>query len=177
MTSFATTMLLGVACISIVLFLLFKNWKDPLIIIFSLPLSLIGAMLALIITGQDLGIISVIGIIFLMGLTNKNAIIMVDYINQLRRSGLETQNAILKGATVRLRPILMTTGATLLGMLPVAIGVGAGSEMRAPMAIAIMGGLFDSSILSLIVIPVVYSLMAETNLNYFKASSTKETWN
>ena len=177
MTSFATTMLLGVACISIVLFLLFKNWKDPLIIIFSLPLSLIGAMLALIITGQDLGIISVIGIIFLMGLTNKNAIIMVDYINQLRRSGLETQNAILKGATVRLRPILMTTGATLLGMLPVSIGVGAGSEMRAPMAIAIMGGLFASSILSLIVIPVVYSLMAETNLNYFKASSTKETWN
>jgi multidrug efflux pump subunit AcrB len=71
----------------------------------------------------------------------------------------------------------MTTGATLLGMLPVAIGVGAGSEMRAPMAIAIMGGLFASSILSLIVIPVVYSLMAETNLNYFKASSTKETWN
>ena len=84
---------------------------------------------------------------------------MVDYINQLRMTGLATRQAILQGATVRLRPILMTTGATILGMLPVAIGVGAGSELRAPMAIAIMGGLLTSSILSLFVIPVAYGII------------------
>ena len=116
-------------------------------------------MLAILITKQEFGVISVIGILFLMGLTNKNAIIMVDYINQLRISGLATRQAILQGATVRLRPILMTTGATILGMLPVAIGVGAGSELRAPMAIAIMGGLLTSSILSLFVIPVAYGII------------------
>ena len=159
MSSFAFTMLLGIVSIVLVLLLLFKNVTDPLIIIISLPLSLAGAMLAIMITKQEFGVISVIGILFLMGLTNKNAIIMVDYINQLRISGLATRQAILQGATVRLRPILMTTGATILGMLPVAIGVGAGSELRAPMAIAIMGGLLTSSILSLFVIPVAYSII------------------
>ena len=159
MSSFAFTMLLGIVSIVLVLLLLFKNVTDPLIIIISLPLSLVGAMLAILITKQEFGVISVIGILFLMGLTNKNAIIMVDYINQLRISGLATRQAILQGATVRLRPILMTTGATILGMLPVAIGVGAGSELRAPMAIAIMGGLLTSSILSLFVIPVAYSII------------------
>jgi multidrug efflux pump subunit AcrB len=159
MSSFAFTMLLGIVSIVLVLLLLFKNVTDPLIIIISLPLSLVGAMLAILITKQEFGVISVIGILFLMGLTNKNAIIMVDYINQLRITGLGTRQAILQGATVRLRPILMTTGATILGMLPVAIGVGAGSELRAPMAIAIMGGLLTSSILSLFVIPVAYSII------------------
>ena len=165
MSSFAFTMLLGIVSIVLVLLLLFKNVTDPLIIIISLPLSLAGAMLAIMITKQEFGVISVIGILFLMGLTNKNAIIMVDYINQLRISGLATRQAILQGATVRLRPILMTTGATILGMLPVAIGVGAGSELRAPMAIAIMGGLLTSSILSLFVIPVAYSTINDLKIN------------
>jgi multidrug efflux pump subunit AcrB len=168
MGSFALTMSLGISCILIVLLLLFKNLSDPLIIIISLPLSLIGAIGALIIAGQEFSVISAIGIIFLMGLTNKNAIIMVDYINQLRQSGKQTRHAILEGATVRLRPILMTTGATVLGMLPIAIGAGAGSELRSPMAIAIMGGLLTSTILSLFVIPVVYSLMAELKLKLNK---------
>jgi multidrug efflux pump subunit AcrB len=163
MTSFAFTMILGVVCILAVLFFLFRSWSDPLIIVFSLPLSLVGAMVALLLTGQEFGMISVIGIIFLMGLTNKNAIIMVDYINQLRQSGLAQADAILQGATVRLRPILMTTAATILGMLPVALGLGAGSELRSPMAIAIMGGLIASSLLSLFVIPVIYSLLADIN--------------
>lgn len=163
MTSFAFTMVLGVVCILAVLFFLFRSWSDPLIIIFSLPLSLVGAMGALLLTGQQFGMISVIGIIFLMGLTNKNAIIMVDYINQLRQSGLTLTDSVLQGATVRLRPILMTTAATILGMLPVALGIGAGSELRSPMAIAIMGGLMASSLLSLFVIPVIYSLLADFN--------------
>ncbi len=171
MTSFAFTMILGIICILIVLFFLFRSWSDPLIIAFSLPLSLIGAMIALLLTGKEFGMISVIGIIFLMGLTNKNAIIMVDYINQLRQSGLALTDAIIQGATVRLRPILMTTAATILGMLPVALGLGAGSELRSPMAIAIMGGLIASSLLSLLVIPVIYSLLAGINVRHSRSAA------
>lgn len=157
--SFGATLGLSVLCILVVLLLLFKSWSDPLVIIFSLPLSLVGALLALLFTNSNFGMISVIGIIFLLGLTNKNAILLVDYINQLRRSGLSRTEAILKAGPVRLRPILMTTAATILGMLPIALGLGAGAELRAPMAIAIIGGLLTSTILSLIVVPVVYAVL------------------
>lgn len=158
-SSFGTTLLLSVACILIVLLLLFRNWADPLVIAFSLPLSLAGAMIATLFTGSPFGMISVIGIIFLLGLTNKNAILIVDYINQLRQAGMSRTEAILTAAPIRLRPILMTTAATILGMLPIALGWGAGAELRAPMAIAIIGGLVASTILSLLVVPVVYALL------------------
>jgi multidrug efflux pump subunit AcrB len=162
--SFGVTIALSVLCIVVVLFLLFGNWADPLVIAFSLPLSLAGAMLAILITGSEFGMISVIGIIFLLGLTNKNAILMVDYINQLRRGGMARTEAILTAAPIRLRPILMTTAATILGMLPIALGWGAGSELRAPMAIAIIGGLVASTVLSLLVVPVVYAALDDLPL-------------
>jgi len=95
----------------------------------------------------------------LLGLTNKSGILLIDYINQLRDSGLSRSEAILKAGPVRLRPILMTTASTILGMLPIALGWGAGSELRSPMAIAIIGGLISSTLLSLIVVPVVYTLL------------------
>jgi multidrug efflux pump subunit AcrB len=157
--SFGTTLGLSILCIFVVLVFLFKSWLDPLVIIFSLPLSIVGAMLGLLITESDFGMISLIGIIFLMGLINKNAILIVDYINQLRKSGLNRTEAILQAAPIRLRPILMTTAATILGMLPLALGLGAGAELRAPMAVAIIGGLITSTLLSLIVVPVVYALL------------------
>ena len=157
--SFGTTLGLSILCIFVVLVFLFKSWLDPLVIIFSLPLSIVGAMLGLLITESDFGMISLIGIIFLMGLINKNAILIVDYINQLRKSGLNRTEAILEAAPIRLRPILMTTAATILGMLPLALGLGAGAELRAPMAVAIIGGLITSTLLSLIVVPVVYALL------------------
>ncbi len=157
--SFGLTLALSIGCILIVLLLLFRNWADPLVIAFSLPLSLAGAMLAIWVTGSPFGMISVIGIIFLLGLTNKNAILIVDYINQLRRTGIPRTEAILTAAPIRLRPILMTTSATILGMLPIALGWGAGAELRAPMAIAIIGGLVASTLLSLIVVPVVYVVL------------------
>jgi multidrug efflux pump subunit AcrB len=162
--SFGVTIALSVLCIVVVLFLLFGNWADPLVIAFSLPLSLAGAMLAILMTGSEFGMISVIGIIFLLGLTNKNAILMVDYINQLRRGGMARTDAILTAAPIRLRPILMTTAATILGMLPIALGWGAGSELRAPMAIAIIGGLVASTVLSLLVVPVVYAALDDLPL-------------
>jgi multidrug efflux pump subunit AcrB len=166
--SFGVTLGLSVLCILLVLIWLFKSWVDPLAIIFSLPLSLAGAMLALLVTRSDFGVIAAIGIIFLLGLTNKNAILLIDYVNQLRQSGLTRSDAILKAAPVRLRPILMTTAATILGMLPIALGIGAGSELRSPMAITIIGGLVASTLLSLIVVPVVYTLLDDGQVRLFK---------
>lgn len=157
--SFASTLVLSALCIVGVLILLFRSWIDPIIIGVSLPLSIVGAMLSLLFTKSDFGMISLIGFVFLLGLANKNAIVLVDYINQLRQTGLSRTEAILKAGPVRLRPIVITTMSTLLGMLPIALGLGAGSELRSPMAVAIAGGLVTSTILSLIVIPVVYSIL------------------
>jgi multidrug efflux pump subunit AcrB len=148
-----------VLCILLVLLVLFRSWIDTFVIFLSLPLSIVGAMVGLLIVQSDFGMVSLIGIIFLLGLTNKNAILIVDYIKQLRRSGLSRREAILEAGPVRLRPILMTTAATILGMLPIAVGWGAGAELRAPMAVAIMGGLVTSTLLSLIVVPVIYDLL------------------
>lgn len=159
LSSFGATLALSVLCILLVLLVLFRSWIDTFVIFLSLPLSVIGAMVGLLIVQSDFGMISLIGIIFLLGLTNKNAILIVDYIKQLRRSGLSRREAILEAGPVRLRPILMTTAATILGMLPIALGLGAGAELRAPMAVAIMGGLVTSTLLSLIVVPVIYDLL------------------
>jgi multidrug efflux pump subunit AcrB len=157
--SFGTTLALSALCIIGVLIWLFKGWVDPVVIGISLPLALVGAMLALLVTKSDFGMISLIGFVFLLGITNKNAILIVDYINQLRDTGLERTEAILKAGPVRLRPIMMTTAATILGMVPIALGLGAGSELRSPMAVSIAGGLVTSTILSLIVVPVVYAIL------------------
>jgi multidrug efflux pump subunit AcrB len=158
-SSFGSTLALSALCIVVVLVWLFRSWVDPLVVGLSLPLALVGAMLALLFTQSDFGMISLIGFVFLLGLTTKNAILIVDYINQLRRDGLERTEAILKAGPIRLRPILMTTAATILGMAPIALGLGAGSELRSPMAIAIAGGLVTSTLLSLLVVPVVYTLL------------------
>jgi multidrug efflux pump subunit AcrB len=116
-------------------------------------------MLGLFVARSDFGIVSLLGLVFLTGLVNKNAIILVDRINQLRAGGLERDAAILEAGPIRLRPIVMTTAAAVLGMLPIALGFGAGAELRAPMAVAIIGGLLTSTLLSLVVVPVVYTLL------------------
>jgi multidrug efflux pump subunit AcrB len=157
--SFGTTLGLSALCIIVVLIGLFKSWVDPIVIGLSLPLAVVGALLALLFTKSDFGMISLIGFVFLLGITNKNAILIVDYINQLRDSGLERTEAILKAGPVRLRPIMMTTAATILGMVPIALGLGAGSELRSPMAVSIAGGLVSSTILSLFVVPVFYAIL------------------
>ncbi|MEY2912945.1 MAG: hypothetical protein RLZZ184_2254 [Cyanobacteriota bacterium] len=157
--SFGTTLGLSALCIIVVLIWLFKSWVDPIVIGLSLPLAIVGALLALLFTKSDFGMISLIGFVFLLGITNKNAILIVDYINQLRDSGIERTEAILKAGPVRLRPIMMTTAATILGMVPIALGLGAGSELRSPMAVSIAGGLVSSTILSLFVVPVFYAIL------------------
>jgi HAE1 family hydrophobic/amphiphilic exporter-1 len=125
----------------------------------SLPLSLVGALLGLFLGGSALSITSMIGIVLLMGLVTKNAILLIDFVKQRRAHGLSRDEAILDAGPIRLRPILMTTFATVFGMLPLALGLGPGAEMRAPMARAVIGGMISSTLLTLVVVPVVYSIV------------------
>jgi HAE1 family hydrophobic/amphiphilic exporter-1 len=152
-------MILAVAFIYIVLASQFESFLQPLIIMLSLPLALVGALLLLLVTGKNLGMPAMIGVVMLMGLVTKNAILLVDYTNQLRREGRPLKDALLTAGPVRLRPIVMTTVAMILGMVPSAIGTGDGSEFRAPIAIATIGGLITSTLLTLVVVPVAYLLL------------------
>jgi multidrug efflux pump subunit AcrB len=155
-----------VLAIVVVLVVLFRSWLDPLVISAALPLSIVGALFALWITRADFGLISLMGVVFLFGLVNKNAILLVDSINRQRNAGLRRADAIVEAGSQRLRPIFMTTAATILGMLPIALGFGAGAELRQPMAVSIIGGLITSTLLSLIVVPVVYTLVDDVQRRF-----------
>jgi HAE1 family hydrophobic/amphiphilic exporter-1 len=124
---------------------------------FSLPLALIGVVLALVVTLTPLSVMVLIGLVVLAGIVVNNAIVLVDYARQLRRSGMAKTEALIEAGRVRLRPILMTTLTTVLGLTPMAIGLGEGAALRTPLAITLMGGLAMATLLTLIVIPVVYS--------------------
>ena len=150
---------LAVILIYMVLAAQFESLVHPFTIMLSLPLSIVGALGLLFLTGRTLNIFSMIGMIMLAGLVTKNAILLIDYTNLLRRQGVPKKDAILRAGPVRLRPILMTAMSTIAGMIPVVLGFGSGAETRAPMGTAIVGGMVTSTILTLIVIPVVYSLM------------------
>ena len=152
-------LLLSVLLVYMLMAALFEGFLSPLIIMFSLPMAMVGAILGLMVAGKTLSIVSMIGIIMLMGLVTKNAILLVDYTNTLRARGETRREAILQAGPTRLRPILMTTVAMIAGMLPVALGIGRGAEFRSPMAVAVIGGLIWSTLLTLIVIPVVYTLV------------------
>ncbi|MEX2497049.1 MAG: efflux RND transporter permease subunit [Woeseia sp.] len=137
----------------------FESLLHPFVILFTIPLALIGAVLALFVTGTTVNVVAFIGVIMLAGIVVNNAIVLVDLINQHRTQGFEKSAAILAAGRARLRPILMTTLTTVLGLLPMAIGFGEGAEVRTPMAITVIGGLLVSTLLTLVVIPVVYSLL------------------
>ncbi len=166
--SFGVTLAMSVGCMGIVLVTLFQRIFDPLVVLLSLPLAIVGAILGLVITQSDFGMIAVIGIILLMGLVDKSAILIIDYINQLREKGATKAEAILEAGPIRLRPILMTALSTILGMMPIALGIGAGSELRQPLAVAAIGGLITSTLLSLLVVPVVYSLFDDLQAKWGK---------
>ena len=131
----------------------FESLVHPFVILFTIPLALVGAVLALYVTGTTVNVVAFIGVIMLAGIVVNNAIVLVDLINQLQASGVEKMAAIVEAGTARLRPILMTTLTTALGLLPMAIGVGEGAEVRTPMAITVIGGLLVSTMLTLVVIP------------------------
>ncbi len=154
-------LVLGIAVAYMVLASQFESFIHPFTILLSLPLSFVGAFGALLLTGKTINIFSLIGIILLMGLVKKNAILLVDYTNTLRGRGMERREALLEAGPVRLRPILMTTLAMVLGMMPIALGFGEGAETRSPMAIATVGGLLTSLFLTLIVVPAAYDWFDE----------------
>lgn len=136
----------------------FESLRHPLLILFTLPMGLIGAVWALLITGQTLNVISIIGMVVLAGIVVNDAIVKVDYTNQLRKRGLAVREAIMEASRVRLRPILMTTVTTALGLFPMSLGLGKGAELQQPLAISVIGGLMLSTFLTLILIPLAYEM-------------------
>jgi hydrophobic/amphiphilic exporter-1 (mainly G- bacteria), HAE1 family len=152
---------LAVVFIYLILASLFGSFTQPLSIMLALPLSFIGVALALLVTRGNLNVMTMIGIIMLMGLVTKNGILLVDFTNHQREQGMARLDALLSAARIRLRPIIMTTVAMIFGMLPLALGLGEGSETRAPMARAVIGGLLTSTLLTLVVVPVVYTLLED----------------
>ncbi|MBI4548125.1 MAG: efflux RND transporter permease subunit [Ignavibacteriae bacterium] len=152
--------LLAIIFIYLVLAAQFESFIHPLTIQLSVPLAVFGALLTLFIFGQSLNIYSQIGLIMLIGLVTKNSILIVEFSNQLRARGESVLDAVIQAATIRLRPILMTSFSTIFGILPIAIGVGAGAESRRPLGLAVVGGVFFSTFLTLVLVPVVYTLLA-----------------
>jgi hydrophobe/amphiphile efflux-1 (HAE1) family protein len=153
-------LILGIAVAYMILASQFNSFLHPLTILMALPFSISGALLALYLTNQSLSLFSMIGLILLMGIVKKNSILLVDFTNQQREAGADVMNALLTACPIRLRPILMTSVATVAGAIPEALNFGAGAETRVPMAISIIGGVTLSTFLTLYVVPCVYSLFA-----------------
>jgi HAE1 family hydrophobic/amphiphilic exporter-1 len=152
---------LAIMLMYFVLVVQFGSFLDPLAIMLSLPLSLIGVMLALLLTGSTLNIMSMIGVILLMGLVAKNAILLIDFAKWSHEAGMPLREALIEAGRIRLRPILMTTFALVAGMLPVALGTGEGADFRAPLGRAVIGGVITSTLLTLLVIPTIYEILSE----------------
>ena len=152
---------LAIVLIYMVLAAEFESFSQPFVIMMSLPFAIIGAVLGLLVANQTGNMMSLIGVTMLLGLVTKNAILLVDYANQAREGGMPLREAILEACSLRLRPIFMTTLSTMLGMLPVALGIGAGAELRQSMGVVLIGGLTTSTLLTLVVVPLIYMLTEE----------------
>ena len=163
-TGFAVALLSAVGLVFGVLVLLFRSFFKPITILSALPLAIGGAFLALLVTGQSLSMPSLIGFLMLMGLAAKNSILLVEYAIEQERAGMSQRDAIVDACHERARPIVMTTLAMMAGMLPTALGIGTGSEFRQPMAVAVIGGLITSTVLSLVLVPVVYEIVDDIEM-------------
>jgi HAE1 family hydrophobic/amphiphilic exporter-1 len=158
--SMGLALLLSVVFVYMVLASQFGSFIQPLVIMLALPLAVVGGLLALLALGKPLDMTAMIGLMLLMGIVVKNSILLVDKSNRLRREkGMGIDEAMLTAGPIRLRPILMTSLALILGMLPVALGLGSGGDFRQPMAVVVIGGLVTSTLLTLLVVPVAYSLV------------------
>jgi len=157
----STALLLAIILVYMVMAAQFESLIHPLVVMFTIPLAIIGVVLSLLITGQTLSMLSFMGVIMLAGIVVNNAIVMIDYVNQLRRRGMSRTEALLQGASIRLRPILITSITTMLAMLPMALSRSQGAEMRSPLAIVVIGGLFTATFLTLLVVPTIYTLLED----------------
>ena len=158
--SLQMAILLAVFLVYLVMAAQFESFLYPLIIMFTVPLALTGAIYGLYLAGLSVSVIAVIGAIMLAGIVVNNGIVLVDRINQLKRGGQELGLAVLQAGQERLRPILMTTSTTVLGLLPMALGLGEGAELRAPLAVTVISGLLLATVLTLVVVPVIYTLLS-----------------
>ncbi len=159
--SLAIALLAAIIFVYLVMVALYNSWVYPLVILFSIPLAVVGALILLALTGNSINIFSFMGMIMLVGLVAKNAIILVDFTNRLREDGVETREALLQAGRTRLRPILMTTFTMIFGMLPIALASGSASEIKSGFALVLIGGLTSSLLLTLVVVPVVYTKMVQ----------------
>ncbi len=166
---FKLALLLGLLVIYMVLAAQFESLFHSFTVMLAVPLAMVGSLGALWITGHTLNLFSLIGIILLFGLVTKNSILLVDFANQLREKGMDKREAIRRAAPIRMRPVLMTAIALIFAVLPAAIGLGPGAESRAPMAIATAAGMFSSTLLTLIVVPVFY-LLVDDAAEWLKAA-------
>ena len=176
MRDLSMAMLISFIFVYLIMVAIFESFLLPLTIWLSVPMAMVGALLALALTGQTLNIFSMVGMIMLIGLVTKNAILLVDFTNTLRGRGLSVRDALIRAGSVRLRPILMTTVSMIMAMLPLAMGVSTGSEMRRGMSAALIGGLISSTCLTLFVVPVVYSLLESLKKKFnrrFRPGSTQ----
>jgi len=172
--SLALAFALAVFLVYLVMASQFESLLHPFVILFTIPLALVGAVLALLVTRSPVSVVVFIGLILLVGLVVKNAIILIDKVNQLREEGVAKRAAICEGAESRLRPIAMTTLCTLFGFAPLAFFGGDGAEVRAPMAITVIGGLAVSTLLTLVVIPVVYDLLDRRSDAYYSERARRQ---
>ncbi len=161
-------LLAAIMLVYMIMVVLYDDFVKPFIVLFSIPLSFIGALWALALTNQSLNIFTILGLIMLIGLVAKNAILLVDFANQRMREGEKIREALIQANHARLRPILMTTIAMVIGMLPIALASGAAAEMNNGLAIVIIGGLLSSLFLTLVIVPVVYMMVVRLEERFTK---------
>jgi HAE1 family hydrophobic/amphiphilic exporter-1 len=157
--SLLMAMALAIFLVYLVMASQFESFIHPLVVIFTVPLGAIGAVIALFLTGNTINVVAVIGAVMLAGIVVNNAIVLIDAVNQRRAEGMPRSEALVQAGVARLRPVLMTSSTTILGLTPMALGLGEGAELRAPLAITVIGGLAVATLLTLVVIPVVYTLL------------------
>jgi multidrug efflux pump subunit AcrB len=151
-------LVIGILLVYMVMAAQFESFKDPFIIMFAVPFTIVGIILAFFVTGLTLSVTTFIGVIMLMGIVVNNGIVLVDYTNLLRKRGYNLTEAVLEAGRSRMRPVLMTSFTTMLGMLPMALSKGMGREMYSPLGVTIIGGLLVSTVITLILVPTIYSV-------------------
>ena len=172
--SLAVALLLALILVYSVMAIQYESFFNPFVIMFSVPTAIIGVVLGLLITGRSFSVTAFIGLIMLVGVVVSNAIIFVDYLKQLRERGIERDEAIIETGRVRLRPILMTAFTTILAMFPLALGIGEGAEVQAPLATVVIGGLLVSTVVTLVLVPVVYSIFDDWGQGFRRRFNRKD---
>ena len=170
-SSMSFAILLAIFLVYIVMASQFESLLHPFVIMFTIPFALVGVAAALFITSKPVSVIVLIGVVMLAGIVVNNAIILVDCINSRIKEGMPRREAIIEGGKIRLRPIMMTTTTTILGLLPLALGFGEGAELRMPMGITVIGGLLFSTLLTLILVPIVYDIVEKIKESVWKRNN------